>query len=308
MPLVRDDSGVWAFASNDSDKEIVDDSHASYIEALPRYLTAMDSAFERARGQSEANFIWSILAVRSISDAGWDPYETTVSALAAIRSACRSLSGDVARHLFLWVYGHAVEASEPYELLANLIDVAVGGRFRISRFPTRNGRPVSPQTKIERLERWAHAAQMPGVVTPMREAWNRDFRNAIFHADYTLYGSEVRTMRPTRAYEHDEYLTLVNRALASHEAMTILRNCHIGSYTEPVRISGDPEFEDGDFIVMVREGHGVIGLRDAWTDDEIKRGRIPHYIGRFTRTEQKMLRADNRIVRFPSLKHQEKSG
>jgi hypothetical protein len=307
MPLARADNGVWTFAPDDSDKEIIDGSHASYLEALPRYLTALDPAFERARAKSEANFIWSILAIRGMSDAGWDPYETTVGALNAIRKTYSSLDGEVAWHLSLWVYGPAVEASEPYEFLANLIDVAAGGRFSIARFPRRNGRPLSPQTKIERLEQWAQAARIPGVVIPMKEAWNREFRNAIFHADYALYGSEVRTIRPTRSYDHDEYLTLVNRALASHEAMKILRKYHIGSYTEPVRIPGDPEFGDGNFVVMVRKGYGAIGLRDGWTTEEIEKGRIPHYIGRFTRAEQKMLRFNNRAVLFPALEDQEKS-
>jgi hypothetical protein len=307
MPVVRDDQGQWKLTTDDDDKHAAQRSHPSYLEALPRYLTALDPAFERAREKSEVNFLWSLFAIRGLSDAGWDPYETTVSAIDSVRRAHRSLDGEVAWHLALWIYGHAVEASEPYELLANLIDVAGGGRFNIARFPPRNGRPLSPQTKIERLEQWAQAANMPGVVTPMKEAWDRDFRNAIFHADYTLYGSEVRTMRPTRAYEHDEYLTLVNRALASHEAMTILRNRHVGSYTEPVRIAGDTEFSSPKFVVMVREGHGAIGVRDGWTDEELKRGRIPHRLGRFTRAEIKMLEADSRRVVFPAIVDQEKA-
>jgi hypothetical protein len=28
-------------------------------------------------------------------------------------------------------------------------------------------------------------------------------------------------------------------------------------------------------IVMVREGHGVIGLKDAWTAEELQAGRMP---------------------------------
>ena len=41
----------------------------------------------------------------------------------------------VRRHLKLWTWGDVVEATEPYELLRNLIEVAQGGRFRIEWFP-----------------------------------------------------------------------------------------------------------------------------------------------------------------------------
>lgn len=38
------------------------------------------------------------------------------------------------RYLFLWLYGHIIEASEPYEIAANLITIIDGERFNINNF------------------------------------------------------------------------------------------------------------------------------------------------------------------------------
>jgi hypothetical protein len=305
MPLMRDENCVWTVEFDEADRETIERSHPSYFEALPRYLTALEPAFKHAKEASEFNLLLSIFAVRGMQDAGWDPYETTVRAIGAIRGIHqREIDGEASRHLGLWLYGHIMEASEPYEFLGNLIDVAVGGRFRIVRFPPRQGgAPPSPQIKIERLEEQATAAGMPEVVTPMKEAWNREFRNAIFHADYSLHGSEVRTIRPLRSYAHDTVMMLVNRALAYHETMSILRKLYIESYTEPVMIPCDPKFSHDlqeKAVVIVREGYGAAGLKDGWTEKELSQGRIPYRMGRFSREEMQMLDADRTLALLPA--------
>ena len=305
MPLRRNENGIWTLEIDDGDLLSGDDSHPSYIDALPRYLTALEPAFARAQEASEFSFLSSIFAIRGMQDAGWDPYETTVRAIAAIKAIHdNNIDGEGNRHLGLWLYGHIMEASEPYEFLGNLIDVASGGRFLVARFPPRpNGAPLSPGVKIEHLETQALEAGMADVVLPMREAWNRDFRNAIFHADYSLHGPEVRTMRPTRVYSHDETMTLINRAMAYSEAMSILRKISIESYTEPVIIPCDSEVS-GDHkqmaTVIVREGFGATGLKDAWTTEELARGCIPFRMGRFTREETEMLDADRTLALLPA--------
>lgn len=44
---------------------------------------------------------------------------------------------EAARHLQFWIYGHIVEASEPYEMLANLVQVSLGGGFVVNPIPIR---------------------------------------------------------------------------------------------------------------------------------------------------------------------------
>lgn len=117
MPLRRDDNGVWTVEIDANEEETRNRSHSSYFDALPRYLTAFDPVFERARSSSEFNFLLSIFAVRGLQDAGWDPYESTVRAIGAIRVVHDQVKGEANRHLALWLYGHIMEASEPYEFL-----------------------------------------------------------------------------------------------------------------------------------------------------------------------------------------------
>ena len=52
--------------------------------------------------------------------AGWDPYETTIQGISAASRLHNETEDRLARHLHLWIYGHIVEASVPYELLGNL--------------------------------------------------------------------------------------------------------------------------------------------------------------------------------------------
>lgn len=310
MPLVRNEDGIWSIRFEEDEQSGVEESHPAYLEALPRYLTALDPAFTRACERCEFEFLLSMIRFRGIQDAGWDPYETTVRAIPALLKVHRQIEEqmkaegfEAARHLQLWIYGHILEASEPYEILANLIAVARGERFSIQHFPPNTrGRPRNPGEKIERIEREATAAGIPQVAIPLRETWDRDFRNAIFHSDYALYGGETRTVRPIKSYTHEEVMTFVNRALAYHDALEALYKGAIGSYTAPVVIDVHPNFSNDPeerAVVIVREGYGAIGVKDAWTPAQRARGKIHFRVGRFTPTEIRLLDGDPTLALLP---------
>jgi hypothetical protein len=171
-----------------------------------------------------------------------------------------------ARHLQLWIWGHIIEASEPYAILANLLDIASGGRFEAFRFPPDSrGNPQGVATKIDQIGSLGRRAGVEGVVAPMREIFDGELRNAIFHADYTLHGGELRLVHVHgRVLTHDEVMRRVNQALAYHEALAHLYRRHRLSYTEPRLIDVHPAFSqdpDDRAVVMVTEGQGVTGLR-----------------------------------------------
>jgi hypothetical protein len=305
MSLVRNDDGTWFFKIDNHEQSKTDDFHPTYFEALPRYATALDPAFTLARKKCEFEFLFSLLRVRGLQDAGWDPYETTLRAIPALKKVHGQISEfEAARHLQLWIYGHILEASEPYELLANLVDVANGGRFKVECFPPKKGGfPQSPGEKIAQIEKAAAKTSIPDVTTPLREIWNRDFRNAIFHADYILYGSDVRTVKPPHTYSHDEVMTLVNRAFEYHEVLAGLYKVHIESYKEPKKINVHPQwrgYPEERAVVIVREGYGVVGLKDAWEPSQIQAGKIPFRIGHFTQDEIDLLGSDHTIEKLPS--------
>ena len=261
----------------------------------------------RAKAQSEFAFIWTLLAVRGLQDAGWNPFETSIEVIdemCAVHAKAQTYKAK--RHLELWLYGHVVEASEPYETVANLIDISQGGTFHVVRFPP-NDRGVfpSPGVKIDRLREAAQAAGMPDVVAPMREIWDRDLRNAIFHADYSVYGGEVRFRKAgmLSAYVHDQIMVLVNQALAYFMALRWLRSHHIGSYTEPKEIPVHPlcaAAPNEHAVVMVREGHGVIGLKSAWTARELAFGHVGWRVGRFSMDELLLAGLEPMRASFPA--------
>jgi hypothetical protein len=105
----------------------------------------------------------------------------------------------------------------------------------------------------------------------------------------------VRIMRPTKVYRREDVLRLVNRALAYHHAMLALRQFHISSYTEPVLIRGDARVTNGveeDVMVIIREGHGAIGLQSVWRGPEDVTGHVQWRVGRFLPSEVGLLSAD----------------
>lgn len=97
-------------------------------------------------------------------------------------------------------------------------------------------------------------------------------------------------------------MTLVTCADVYHESLAGLYRLHIESYKEPKTISVHPEFssipgEKG--VVIVREGHGAVGIQSAWSKEEITRGRIHWRMGRFSRAELQLLERDPTLALLP---------
>src|SRR5688572_28258360 len=96
-----------------------------------------------------------------------------------------------ARHLQLWTDAHIIEASEPYAILADMLDIANGGFFKPYRFPpvpiyrVRANQPAPPtrpqffREKLPELERLAAEVQEEATLEPIREVWDHDLRNAV---------------------------------------------------------------------------------------------------------------------------------
>lgn len=303
MPLTRDESGIWTASLNDSE---VGSISLLVAEAMPRYLTIFDEVFNAAKRKNELEFLFCLFRVRGAQNAGWDPYQTTLESIPALLDCAKTIQNDtVGRHLQLWIYGHIVEASEPYELLANLLEVARGCHYAWNRnFPAKkNGAPQSPGEKIRRIEELGTAAELANAAIPLREAWDREFRNAVFHSDYVLYGAEVRILNPSRTFSDDEVLTLVNRAVAYHSALATIFKLAIEAYAEPTTIPTSLHFRgDSDlrWRTIIREGYGVAGVKDDWSREQLQSGKIPVRVGRFFEDEVRMLNSDLTLDRLPN--------
>jgi hypothetical protein len=321
----RNEDGVWTMTLDETDGQ---DRNPIYDEAVPRYLTTFDPAFAHALDADEAEFIKALLRIVGIQDAGWDPYETTLRAIPAMMKLHAIIpQGDewyeTSRHLALWTYLHAVEASEPYAMLADLLDIANGGWAHGIRFPdvpwgrirangTQATRPQRRDEKLKELRRLARAANLGNVLVPLEEVWDRELRNAVFHADYSIHGGETRIPSLGRRYTHDEIQTLVNRGLACNAALALLRRLYRGSYSEPAtipirwrrRVEGGAEdefvIEEDTARIIVRDGVGVVGLKHALTPDEIAQGGIAWHFAHLQPDEAATLRANPLTDHFPA--------
>src|SRR6266853_2588101 len=174
--LERDEKGNWAFTKESLPHRPQEGFHRVFNESVLQYLNSFDLAFRSAKSACEFEFVHTLLGVKGMMDSNWDPFETTRRAIPAVVKLYDKIEDfETERHLALWTYGHIVEASEPYERLANLIAVSQGERFKVCRFPPhKNGRPQSPGEKIRNLEEQAKTAGIPSVVNPLKELWDRE--------------------------------------------------------------------------------------------------------------------------------------
>jgi len=278
-----------------------------FIDHLLKTMNSLQPIFETAKTKSEFEFIMVLLRIRGLQDAGWDPWENTIDVVKTISKLHQAAKFNASIHLQLWLYGHIIEASEPYNIIANMLNVASGSRYQIDHFPDKpRGRyqiPQSPSEKVDALKEKSTATGMAQAVVPFDGLIDRDLRNAVFHSDYSLYENEVRIRKgPKLVYTLAEINEIVNHALGYIEGMDSLIKFHIKTYKIPKVIDVHPEFSrdpDEKAVVIVRKGEGAIGLKDNWTTDQLRRGKIPFRVGRFLRYELKMLEQDHSLQLMP---------
>lgn len=292
---------VWEVINAGSENQI-------YVKSIEKYLNCLDPLFEKAKQTEEYDFILTLLRVRGLQDAGWDSWENTLSAVKKIYNLHRRIRDfETIRHLFLWLYGHIVEASEPYETIANLLNIVDGRTFIIDNFPDKQrGKysiPQSPSEKIDALDQMAKKINMPDVVMPFQDVFDRELRNAIFHSDYALYEGKVRLLRGfNKEYSHKDVQSIFNKTLAYIGTFETLISYYVSSYKSPKVVRMYPKHTndaDEEAITILRKGRGVIGLQSNWSAEELKQGKILARLGRFTRRESQMLEKNPENVIMP---------
>jgi hypothetical protein len=160
----------------------------------------LHAAFEAARGKDEFEFACTLLRMRGMEDAGWDPFVETyrlVEDLTALVAAPLAVHTKV--RLGLLLYSHLTEVGAIYDLLANLMRVVRDERYSIDPFlaeAPRNRKDevqfLSTPAKVRALQAALQAdghAEMSEVVDWF---FNPSVRNAFAHADYILHQDKFR--------------------------------------------------------------------------------------------------------------------
>lgn len=304
VELYRDNEvGFWKLEATDEEWELKPD----YIRALPLYLNGLDSIFARAQQQDEAQLIVSLLGIKGMQAEGWDPYDTTIDAIrAATRLHNETDDRLAARHLSLWVYGHIVEAAAPYDLLANLINVAQGGQARMAPFSSEGGL-LSPGRKLELIGLGADEIGNQAARPLLAAIWHRQLRNGVFHADYTIHGSEIRLVGDGEVLTLEEFAALSGRAHGYHDAMIGLRRYYRGLYTEPKVVPAGPIAPGQNLTIIVREGYGAVGIKDALTPAERAAGGISFRYARLFPDEMALIDVDPELALLPARPEPEES-
>ena len=277
-----------------------------YKEFLLKCLNSFNQAFNRAKEVSEFEFIFSLLNVKGKTDPGWNSWENTEEAIDSIINLHKKIRDfKTNRHILLWTYGHIVEASFPYELMANLLSVVNGERYNANCFPDKQkgkySTPQYPSEKIVQLEELAKKANLSNAVVPFTEVLDKKLRNAIFHSDYALYSLEVRILEGKgKIYSNEEVQTLINKSLAYLSAIETLVNFHKKSYSSPKIVEVPSAFGNNkQSKVIIRKGEGLVGIKDCCTSEEIKRGGNTFRLGIFMPYEFRMLDNDCSLYVLP---------
>jgi hypothetical protein len=92
----------------------------------------------------------------------------------------------------------------------------------------------------DQIGRWAEEIGNQYARHLLDGIWRRELRNAVFHADYTLHGSEIRLVGDGEVFTLEEFGDLSGRAHAFHDSMIGLRRYYRGLYTEPRLVPAGP--------------------------------------------------------------------
>ena len=233
-------------------------------------MEAFEPLFKKAFDVSEFNVIMTILAMRGMSDGGWDPFENTQDVFEEICKQQRKFRGSLGFNINLWTYLHLIESSEHYEIIANLVNMVKGKDYIIANHKNKKFANLKVEQKIDRLKSISRGTAFENVYQPFESAFDARFRNAIAHGDYAIKstGRSGVTIAddagyPT-IYELQRTNDLINRAVALHVVIRSLIKHYRSYYKSSTVIKSSASFGHGapiDVILIVRKRYGVIGFR-----------------------------------------------
>jgi hypothetical protein len=238
---------------------------------IRRCLTAL---FNRAKQRDEFEYASSLLRVRGVESAGWDPLrETGVLASDLLGLSQAPVHPHTRVRLALLLYCHLTEVDAIYEILENMLRTIDGDRY--SAWPFRDLRrgssPPSATRVVSALVEHAKGSGRRKLAEILEWEFNADVRNAFFHSDYILYQDEFRSREATfqqpngtlsPSMKLDQLQDLFNRALLFYQVFMETFEQHILSYPADRQIEGrfGPN-EEMTPITLLADERGLYGFR-----------------------------------------------
>jgi hypothetical protein len=267
-----------------------------YNKRVRHYADILNDLFDSTphmRVDRLFEFVCSLVRAGGIEVQGWDPwYESQaviddLQNLGALELPAEKFpdAGRTRVRLALLSYCHITEMDFPYMLIANLLRLRIGQKYHMAPFndlarPIGKGphakllRP-SPKRKIKRIKELSEQAKLPSVGNALEEIYDDTIRNAVYHSDYTLHGSEMRLRgdhrKPkgqnilTPVVQFDELEELISNAFAFYSALLALYERCRKSFTDFKNkfVPYDPHYKGIMEFVFGRDD-GLIGFRVYW--------------------------------------------
>ena len=239
--------------------------------------------FRKAKDIDEFEYCSTLLRIRGMEDAGWDPMHESwelTQQLMALQNA--PLEQGVKLRLALFLYCHLTEMSDVYGIPANMLHVLAGRRYSMSPFlhglNQGERQPSSPSGKARRIRALALEHDMKELGEVFETMLVKEVRNAFYHSDYILtndslnirYGEGVVIdgMRSNRV----PYTWLLPRVhLGINTALAVLNQTldEIQSYKEDKLVQG--RFApDGGWLPIQLTTHpeyGLVGFKSPPEND-----------------------------------------
>jgi hypothetical protein len=244
-----------------------DNNYSKFVE---EYMAIFEPLFQKAFEISEFNLIMTMLAVRGVSDDGWNPFENTEDVFEEVYKQQNKFRGSLGFNINLWMYLHLIECSEHYEIVANLLNTVKGKDYLVANHVNKKFANLKVEQKIDKLKSIARGTDFENIAVPFEETFDNRFRNAIGHGDYAIKSSGRAGVTiaddsgyPT-IYELQKTNDLVNRAVALHVVIRSLMKHYRSHYKESKIVKSSPGFGHGtpiDITLIVRKKYGVIGFR-----------------------------------------------
>jgi hypothetical protein len=151
----------------------------------------LGTLFERAKAADEFEFCSTLLRLRGMEDAGWDPLHESLELSQQLMSLQNApLDKGLQLRLALFLYCHLTEMSDVYNIPANMLQVISGHRYSMSPFSIGlqlgQNPPSSPIGKARTLKALADALNMQELGEVFEEMIVKEVRNAFYHSDYIL--------------------------------------------------------------------------------------------------------------------------
>jgi hypothetical protein len=269
------------------------DEHAFTAEDVKPRLHEL---FEAAKAVDEFEFACTLLRVRGLESAGWDPFGETHQLVEDLMTLVGApLVPHTKVRLGLLLYSHLTETGATYDILANLTRVVTGERYVIDPFldhypRNRKGEPqfLTTPAKVRALKEMLGAVDHTAVSETLDWFFHASVRNAFAHADYTLHGDEFRAR--SAFFEHggvrtpvlplDMLADIVNRALAFYDAFMREFDDQRGGYRANKvvggRISGGTDHEPVE--LLADEKRGLYGFRSPPGEPESAAAPVSHSV------------------------------